>query len=74
MTLHTTICMRKSYWLTAAAMGWIAKMLNFCSNTGYTCDEIEEMLMDTNLLHETLRDVKYMCGESLYENCCGGIW
>ena len=41
---------------------------------GYTCDEIEEMLMDTNLLHETLRDVKYMCGESLYENCCGGIW
>ncbi len=41
---------------------------------GYTCDEIEEMLMDTNLLHEALRDVKYMCGESLYENCCGGIW
>jgi len=41
---------------------------------GYTCDEIEEMLMDTNLLHETLRDVKYMCGESLYENCYGGIW
>ena len=41
---------------------------------GYTCDEIEEMLMDTNLLHEALREVKYMCGESLYENCCGGIW
>ncbi len=41
---------------------------------GYTCDEIEEMLMDTNMLHEALRDVKYMCGESLYENCCGGIW
>ena len=41
---------------------------------GYTCDEIEEMLMDTNLLHETLRDVKYMCGESSYENCCGGVW
>ena len=41
---------------------------------GYTCDEIEEMLMDTNLLHEALRDVKYMCGENLYENCCGGVW
>ena len=41
---------------------------------GYTCDEIEEILMDTNLLQEALRDVKYMCGESLYENCCGGIW
>ncbi len=41
---------------------------------GYTCDEIEEMLMDTSLLHEALREVKYMCGESLYENCCGGIW
>jgi hypothetical protein len=25
------------------------------------------------LLHETLRDVKYMCGESLYENCCGAF-
>ena len=41
---------------------------------GYTCDEIEEMLMDTNMLHEALRDVKYMCGESLYENCYGGVW
>ena len=41
---------------------------------GYTCDEIEEMLMDTHLLHEALRDVKYMCGESLYESCYGGAW
>jgi len=40
---------------------------------GYTCDEIEEMLMDTNLLHEALRDVKYMCGESLYESCYGAF-
>ena len=38
---------------------------------GYTCDEIEEMLMDTNLLHEALRDVKYMCDEAVYEECCG---
>jgi glutamine phosphoribosylpyrophosphate amidotransferase len=41
---------------------------------GYTCDEIEEMLMDTNLLHEALRDVKYMCGDSRYESCYGGVW
>ena len=41
---------------------------------GYTCDEIEEMLMDTNLLHEALRDIKYMCGESVYESCYGGAW
>ena len=41
---------------------------------GYTCDEIEEMLMDTDLLQEALRDVKYMCGESLYESCYGGVW
>ncbi|SEK97778.1 Glutamine amidotransferase domain-containing protein [Ruminococcus sp. YRD2003] len=41
---------------------------------GYTCDEIEEMLVDTNLLHEALRDVKYMCGESLYESCYGGAF
>ena len=41
---------------------------------GYTCDEIEEMLSDHDLLNETLRDVKFMCGENLYEECCGGIW
>ena len=40
---------------------------------GYTCDEIEEMLMDNNLLHEAIRDVKYMCGESLYEDRFGGV-
>ncbi len=39
---------------------------------GYTCDEIEEMLADHELLNSALRDVKYMCGESLYEECCGG--
>ena len=38
---------------------------------GYTCDEIEDMLMDTNLLQEALRDVKYMCGEDIYESYCG---
>ena len=40
----------------------------------YTCDEIEEMLADHDLLKETLRDVKYMCGEDIYENCYGGVF
>ncbi len=40
---------------------------------GYTCDEIEEMLMDTDLLNEALHDVKYMCGENVYEECCGAF-
>lgn len=34
---------------------------------GYTCDEIEEMLMDTNLLHEVLRDIRFDECESVYE-------
>ncbi|MBR6623389.1 MAG: class II glutamine amidotransferase [Ruminococcus sp.] len=38
---------------------------------GYTCDEVEEMLIDTNLLHEALRDIKFMCGEAVHEECCG---
>lgn len=38
---------------------------------GYTCDEIELMLTDHNLLNETLRDVKFMCGEDVYESCGG---
>lgn len=40
---------------------------------GYTCDEVEEMLMDTNLLLEALRDVKYMLGEEVYESYCGAF-
>lgn len=40
---------------------------------GYTCDEIEEMLMDTNLLREALHDVKYMLGEDVYESYCGAF-
>ena len=41
---------------------------------GYTCDEIEEMLVDHNLLKEALRDVRYMCGEDIYESCYGGAF
>ena len=40
---------------------------------GYSCDEIEEMLADHDLLHETLRDVKFMCGEDVYESYCGAF-
>ncbi|MGN0574828.1 MAG: class II glutamine amidotransferase [Ruminococcus sp.] len=41
---------------------------------GYTCDEIEEMLMDTNLLREAVQAIKFEDGESLYEECCGGVF
>ena len=37
---------------------------------GYSCDEIEEMLMDTNLLHEALRDIRFMSGEDVYGSYC----
>ena len=37
---------------------------------GYTCDEIEEMLADHDLFQEALHNVKYMCGEDVYESCC----
>lgn len=37
---------------------------------GYSCDEIELMLTDHNLLNEALRDVKFMCGEDVYESYC----
>ena len=38
---------------------------------GYTCDEIEDMLSDHGLLREALKDVKFMEGESIYEEYCG---
>ena len=41
---------------------------------GYTCDEIEEMLMEPSLLHEALNDIKFGAGESLYESCYGGAF
>ncbi|HRU96182.1 MAG TPA: class II glutamine amidotransferase [Ruminococcus sp.] len=40
---------------------------------GYTCDEIEEMLADHDLLNETLRDVKCMCDEDVYESYCSAF-
>ena len=40
---------------------------------GYSCDEIELMLTDHDLLNEALRDVKYMLGEDVYESYCGAF-
>lgn len=40
---------------------------------GYTCDEIEEMLMEPSLLQEALNDIKFGAGESLYGDCYGGV-
>jgi hypothetical protein len=31
------------------------------------------MLADHDLLNETLRDVKFMCGEDVYESYCGAF-
>ena len=36
---------------------------------GYTYDEIEEMLMDHNLLHQALSDLKFGYGEKIYDSC-----
>ncbi len=41
---------------------------------GYTCDEIEDMLADHALLHETLQAIKFEDGECLYENCCDRVF
>ena len=41
---------------------------------GYTCEEIEDMLADHDLLQEALRDVKYACGEDFYKNCYEGVF
>ena len=38
---------------------------------GYTCDEIEEMLNDHDLLQEALGNVRFMCGEDIYESYNG---
>ncbi len=40
---------------------------------GYTCDEIEDMLADHDLLSETLQMVKCEDGDSLYSECYGGM-
>ena len=40
---------------------------------GYTCDEIEEMLVDHSLLREALKDVKFIYGEDVYESYCGAF-
>ena len=38
---------------------------------GYSADEVGDLLMDTGTFQESVRDVKFMTGESLYEEYCG---
>ncbi len=38
---------------------------------GYTPDEVEDMLVDTDLLHETLRAIRFEECESVYDTCYG---
>nr|WP_028519291.1 class II glutamine amidotransferase [Ruminococcus flavefaciens] len=40
---------------------------------GYSADEVADLLMDTGTFQEAVRDVKYMAGESLYEEYCGAF-
>ena len=41
---------------------------------GYTCDEIEEMLNDHDLLQKTLNEIKYEDDKGLYTESYGGIY
>ena len=41
---------------------------------GYTPNEVEDMLVDTNLLNETLRAIRFEECEDVYDVCCGGAW
>lgn len=41
---------------------------------GYSCDEIEEMLMDTDLLREAIQFVRPGDGACLYEECYDGVF
>ena len=38
---------------------------------GYSADEVADLLMDTGTFQEAVRDVKFMTGESIYEEYCG---
>jgi glucosamine 6-phosphate synthetase-like amidotransferase/phosphosugar isomerase protein len=40
---------------------------------GYSADEVADLLMDTGTFQEAVRDVKYMAGESVYEEYCGAF-
>lgn len=39
---------------------------------GYTADEVADLMMDSGLFQETVRDVKFMEGEELYNSYCYG--
>ena len=39
---------------------------------GYSADEVADLLMDTGMFQETVREVKLMSGEYIYDNYCYG--
>lgn len=42
---------------------------------GYTADEVADLMMDTGLFQETLHEIKFMEGESIYDSYCyGGVF
>ena len=42
---------------------------------GYSADEVADLIMDAGLFQETIRDVKFMEGEELYNSYCyGGVF
>jgi hypothetical protein len=41
---------------------------------GYTADEVSDLMMDTSLFQETVREVKLIEGEGVYGSYCyGGV-
>ncbi|WP_294411123.1 class II glutamine amidotransferase [uncultured Ruminococcus sp.] len=42
---------------------------------GYTADEIADLMMDTDMFQETIKELKLMEGECVYDNYCyGGVF
>lgn len=42
---------------------------------GYSADEVADLLMDTGMFQEAVREVKLMSGECIYDNYCyGGVF
>ena len=42
---------------------------------GYTADEVADLMMDTDMFQETIKELKLMDGECVYDNYCyGGVF
>lgn len=40
---------------------------------GYSADEVADLLMDTGMFQEAVRDIKYLAGECIYDEYCGAF-